>query len=65
MGTGSILVRALTTLFWVEAEEVCVVATAPVKVRTTAKARMASFIMGPFLVVRVQVADSRNLIFEN
>jgi hypothetical protein len=65
MGTGSMLVRAVTTLFCVEAEEVWVVATAPVKARTTTKARMASFIMGPSSVLHGQVADSRKLIFEN
>jgi hypothetical protein len=65
MGTGSMLVRAMVTLFWVEREVVWVVATAPVKAMTTTKARMASFIMGPFSVCISQVADNRNLIFES
>jgi hypothetical protein len=41
------LVRAPVTLFWVEAveaEDVWVEATAPVRTKTTTKARMASFI---------------------
>jgi hypothetical protein len=46
MGTGSMLVRATVTLFWVEAEEVWVVATAPVRTRTTTTARTICFIMG-------------------
>jgi hypothetical protein len=46
MGTGSMLVRAAVTLFWVEAAEVWVVATAPVRARTTTKARMMCFIVG-------------------
>ncbi len=39
------LTRAAVTLFWVEAEEVWVEATAPVKARTTTKARMIVFIV--------------------
>ena len=46
IGTGSMLVRATVTLFWVEAEEVWVVATAPVRTRTTTAARRICFIMG-------------------
>jgi hypothetical protein len=42
-GTGSMLVRAAVTLFWVEAEEVRVVAAAPVRARTTTRVRIASF----------------------
>jgi hypothetical protein len=38
------LTLAATTLFWVEAEEVWVVAAAPVRTRTTTKARMMVFI---------------------
>jgi hypothetical protein len=34
-----------------EAEEVCEVATAPVRARTTTKARITSFIGGPFRVI--------------
>jgi hypothetical protein len=48
MGIGSMLVRATVTLLWVEAEEVWVVATAPERTRTTTKARITSFIFGPF-----------------
>jgi hypothetical protein len=51
IGTGSMLVRAAVTLFVAEAEEVCEVATAPVRARTTTKARMTSFIGGPFRVI--------------
>jgi hypothetical protein len=51
-------------LFWVEAEEVWVVAAAPVRVRRTTKARMASFIMGPFSVLKSQVAGLAR-IFES
>jgi hypothetical protein len=40
---GSMLVRAAVTLLWVEAEEVCVVATAPVRTRTATKARKIVF----------------------
>jgi hypothetical protein len=40
------LVRATVTLFLVEAEEVCVEATAPVRARTTTNARTICFIMG-------------------
>ena len=46
IGIGSMLVRATVTLFWVEAEEVWVVATAPVRTRTATKARTICFIMG-------------------
>jgi hypothetical protein len=37
------LVRAAVTLFWVLAEEVWVEAAAPVRTRTTTKARMICF----------------------
>jgi hypothetical protein len=37
------LVRAAVTLFFVEAEEVWVVAAAPVRARTTTRVRIASF----------------------
>jgi hypothetical protein len=37
------LVRAAVTLFWAEAEEVWVVAAAPVRARTTTRVRIASF----------------------
>ena len=46
MGIGSMLTLAAATLFLVEAEEVWVVATAPVRTRTTTKARMMCFIVG-------------------
>jgi hypothetical protein len=46
VGTGSMLVRAAVTLFCVVAEEVWVVATAPVRTRTTTKARTKCFIVG-------------------
>jgi hypothetical protein len=61
MGTGSMLVRATVTLFWVEAEEVWVVAAAPMRARMTTKARMVSFIMGPFSVLKSQVAGSERI----
>jgi hypothetical protein len=37
------LVRVAATLFWVEAEEVCVVAAAPVRMRVATKARTMFF----------------------
>ena len=40
------LVFDAATLFWVEAEEVCVVAIAPVRTRTATKARIICFIVG-------------------
>ena len=43
---GSMLVREAVTLFWVEADEVWVVATAPVRTRATTKARTRCFIVG-------------------
>ena len=43
LGIGNMLVRATVTLFWVEAEEVCVEATAPVRTRTATKARTMFF----------------------
>ena len=46
------LVRAAVTLFWVEAEEVWVVATAPVRTRTVTKARITIFIKWPLGVIR-------------
>ena len=49
MGTGSMLVRATVTLFWVEAEEVWVEATAPVRTRTATKARTMVFMELPLL----------------
>jgi hypothetical protein len=49
---GSMLVRAATTLFWVEAEEVRVVAATPVRTRTATKARTKNFMIeAPFLLV--------------
>ena len=45
VGTGSMLTLATVTLFWVEAEEVWVVAMAPDRTRTTTKARMICFIV--------------------
>ena len=45
-GTGSMLVRAAVTLFLVEAEEVWVVAMAPVRTRATTNARTICFIVG-------------------
>jgi hypothetical protein len=46
LGMGSMLVRAAVTLFWVVVEEeVWVVATAPVRTRTTTKARTMCFIV--------------------
>jgi hypothetical protein len=44
MGTGIMLVRAAVTLLETEAEEVRVVAVAPVRARTTTKARTMIFI---------------------
>jgi hypothetical protein len=44
VGTGSMLVRAATILFFVEALEAWVVATAPVRTRTTTNARTICFI---------------------
>ena len=46
VGMGSMLVRATVTLVFVEAEEVWVEATAPVRTRATTKARTICFIMG-------------------
>ena len=46
VGTGSMLTLATVTLLWVEAEEVWVVATAPVRTKATTKARTSCFIMG-------------------
>jgi hypothetical protein len=46
VGTGSMLVREATTLFFAEALEVWVVAAAPVRTRTTTKARAMSFMSG-------------------
>ena len=42
------LTRAATTLFWAEAEEICVEAAAPVSTRTTTKARTMDFMVAPF-----------------
>jgi hypothetical protein len=54
MGTGSMLVRVATTLFWAEAEEVCVVATAPVRTRTATKMRTMLFMeVAPFELFKV------------
>jgi hypothetical protein len=48
LGMGSMLVRAAVTLFWVVvAEEVWVVATAPVRTTTATKARTIFFMVGP------------------
>jgi hypothetical protein len=47
-GTGSMLVRATVTLFLVEADDVWVVAAAPVRTRTTTNARTICFIENPF-----------------
>jgi hypothetical protein len=52
VGTGSMLVRVAVTLLLeeeVEAEEVRVEAVAPVRTRTTTKARMTFFMMGVLL----------------
>jgi hypothetical protein len=38
------LVRLAVTLFWVEAEEVCVLAAAPVRTRIATRVRTVSFI---------------------
>ena len=46
LGIGSMPVRDAVTLFLVEAEEVWVVATAPVRTRTATKARTICFIVG-------------------
>jgi len=46
VGTGSMLAFATVTLFFVEAELVCVEATAPVTTRATTKARTRCFMMG-------------------
>jgi hypothetical protein len=45
VGTGRTLTREATTLFWVEAAEVWVVAAAPVRTRTATNVRMMIFIM--------------------
>jgi hypothetical protein len=45
MGTGSMLVLARVTLCWAEAVGVRVVAAAPVRARTTTKARTMFFMM--------------------
>ena len=47
LGIGSMLVLAAvaTSLVWLEAEEVCVLATAPVRTRATTKARTMCFIV--------------------
>jgi hypothetical protein len=48
LGMGSMLVRATVTLFWVVvAEEVWVVATAPVRTMTATKARTIFFMVAP------------------
>jgi hypothetical protein len=47
VGTGIMLTREATTLFWVEAEEVWVVAAAPVRTRVTTKARTMDFMVWP------------------
>jgi hypothetical protein len=60
MGTGSMLVRATVTLFWAEAVDVWVVATAPVRARTTTKARTAIFMNLPLSdKVDLQISDNR------
>ena len=41
------LVFDAVTLFWVEVEEVCVVAAAPVRARMTTSVRTASFMTYP------------------
>ena len=46
LGMGSMPTLETVTLFWVEAEEVWVEATAPVRTRTATKARTICFIMG-------------------
>jgi hypothetical protein len=46
VGMGSMLTLATVTLVFVEAEEVWVVAAAPVRTRATTKARTICFIMG-------------------
>jgi hypothetical protein len=43
--------RAAVTLFRAEADEVCVVATAPVRTRIAMRARTVSFMEGAFYVV--------------
>jgi hypothetical protein len=54
MGTGSMLVLVATTLFWVEAEEVCVVAAAPVRTRIATKMRAMLFMeVAPFELFKV------------
>jgi hypothetical protein len=47
LGIGSTLTLVAVTLFWVEAEEVWVVATAPVRTRTATKARTMFFMEWP------------------
>jgi 3-polyprenyl-4-hydroxybenzoate decarboxylase len=50
------LVRAAVTLFWVEAEDVWVLAAAPVRTRTTTKARTICFMVwAPFQVMFVKL----------
>ena len=48
VGTGiDATTREATTLFWVKAEEVWVVAAAPVRTRVTTKARAMDFMVWP------------------
>src|SRR5580698_11339799 len=49
VGTGIMLTREATTLFWVEAEEIWVVAAAPVRTRVTTKARTMDVMEWPLL----------------
>jgi hypothetical protein len=58
VGIGSMLVRAEVTLFWVEADDVWVVAAAPVSARTTTRVRIASFMeLAPWEDRLVMVED--------
>jgi hypothetical protein len=47
LGMGRTLTRLAVTLFWVEAEEVCVVATAPVRTITATRVRTMFFTEWP------------------
>jgi hypothetical protein len=63
VGTGTTLTRFAVTLFCVEADEIWVVAAAPVRARTTTRERMASFIGNPFLnPQRLKVIDIKQLM---
>jgi hypothetical protein len=61
VGTGNILVRETTTLFFAEALEVWVVAAAPVRTRTTTNARTICFMEGILWNCSIQLIDKMTL----